>query len=134
MTDSVTHTPRPGTLRSFIGGVFSLLLTRAELLSLEAEEQKDRLLATLLLGGLALVCLLLGLMAMLLVIVLVTAYQLTASGTWADGYRLIGQRGLSFAVVALAVATTSLAFCLHLIRGAQGLGCAEWTALNHDTT
>ncbi|HJV07120.1 MAG TPA: phage holin family protein [Chromobacteriaceae bacterium] len=95
MTDSVTHTPRPGTLRSFIGGVFSLLLTRAELLSLEAEEQKDRLLATLLLGGLALVCLLLGLMAMLLVIVLVTpaSSRPLVLGLMASG--LLGSGGLA---------------------------------------
>jgi uncharacterized membrane protein YqjE len=59
-------------LRSLLGGVFSLLLTRLELLVLEAEEQKDALLFSLLLGGLALILLLVGLLSALLLVLVLT--------------------------------------------------------------
>lgn len=72
MPDSAKHPPRPGSIRSLMGGVFSLLLTRFELLLLEAEEQKDSLLFSLLLGGLALILLLLALLCGLLLILVLT--------------------------------------------------------------
>ena len=55
--------PRPGSLRSFAGGVVSLLLTRAELLALEAQELKDEVVGNLLQGMLGLVLLGCGLIA-----------------------------------------------------------------------
>ncbi|POZ63693.1 phage holin family protein [Chromobacterium alticapitis] len=58
--------PRPGSLRSFAGGVASLLLTRAELASLEAQELKDEAIGNLLLGMLGLILLGCGLMALVL--------------------------------------------------------------------
>lgn len=60
--------PRPGSLRSFAGGVASLLLTRAELLTLEAQELKDEIIASLFTGMLALILIAVGLMAGLLLI------------------------------------------------------------------
>ena len=91
MPSSRHDAPRPGSLRSFIGGVFSLLLTRAELLALEAEEQKDRLLAALFLGGLALVLLLIGLLAALLLVAVLTP---EAVRPWLlGGFMLIGLGG-----------------------------------------
>lgn len=72
MSESAKRQPRPGSIRSLMGGVFSLLLTRLELFLLEAEEQKDSLLLTLLLGGLALILLLLALLCgLLLILVLI---------------------------------------------------------------
>lgn len=58
--------PRPGTLRSFAGGLASLLLTRAELLALEAQELKDEIVGNLLQGMLGLVLLGCGLIAAVL--------------------------------------------------------------------
>ncbi|WP_199155129.1 phage holin family protein [Chromobacterium sp. ASV23] len=58
--------PRPGTLRSFVNGIVSLLLTRAELLSLEAQELKDDVVGNLLQGMLGLVLLGCGLIAAVL--------------------------------------------------------------------
>ncbi|MEJ8676832.1 phage holin family protein [Chromobacterium amazonense] len=58
--------PRPSTLRSFINGVVSLLLTRAELLCLEAQELKDDVVGNLLQGMLGLVLLGCGLIAAVL--------------------------------------------------------------------
>jgi len=63
---------RPGSLRSLLGGLMSLLLTRVELFLLEAEEHKDSLLRSLLLGGVALIFLLIGLLSALLLVVLLT--------------------------------------------------------------
>ncbi|PXX38874.1 MULTISPECIES: phage holin family protein [Aquitalea] len=72
MSDSPRQTPRPGSIRSLLGGVFSLLLTRFELFLLEAEEHKDNLLFSLLLGGLALILLLIGLLSALLLVLVLT--------------------------------------------------------------
>ena len=72
MTANSSRRPRPGSLRSLLGGFFSLLLTRLELFLLEAEEQKDALLFSLLLGGLALVMLLVGLLSALLLVLVLT--------------------------------------------------------------
>jgi len=72
MTTSQGQTSRPGSLSSLLGGLFSLLLTRLELFLLEAEEQKDNLLHSLLLGGLALILLLIGLLCGLLLILVLT--------------------------------------------------------------
>ncbi|MEN7430319.1 phage holin family protein [Chromobacterium sp. TRC.1.1.SA] len=58
--------PRPGTLRSFAGGLASLFLTRAELLALEAQELKDEIVGNLLQGMLGLVLLGCGLIAAVL--------------------------------------------------------------------
>ncbi|MEN2425840.1 phage holin family protein [Chromobacterium vaccinii] len=58
--------PRPGTLRSFAGGLASLFLTRAELLTLEAQELKDEIVGNLLQGMLGLVLLGCGLIAAVL--------------------------------------------------------------------
>ncbi|RQO68859.1 hypothetical protein DBR44_15360 [Aquitalea sp. FJL05] len=72
MSDTPRQTPRPGSIRSLMGGVFSLLLTRFELFLLEAEEHKDNLLFSLLLGGLALILLLIGLLCALLLVLVLT--------------------------------------------------------------
>ncbi|OWY38773.1 hypothetical protein CEK28_11835 [Xenophilus sp. AP218F] len=64
--------PRPGSLRSFAGGVVSLLLTRAELLSLEAQELKDDIVGNLFIGMLALVLLGVGLIAGVLLLWVLT--------------------------------------------------------------
>ncbi|MEO9386560.1 phage holin family protein [Chromobacterium phragmitis] len=58
--------PRPGTLRSFAGGLASLLLTRAELAALEAQELKDEIVGNLLQGMLGMVLLGCGLIAAVL--------------------------------------------------------------------
>lgn len=72
MSESRPHPPRPGSLRSLLGGVFALLLTRVELFLLEAEEHKDSLLFSLLLGGLALILLLTALLCALLLVLVLT--------------------------------------------------------------
>ena len=72
MSANSSRSPRPGSLRSLLGGVFSLLLTRLELFLLEAEEQKDALLFSLLLGGLALILLLVGLLSAILLVLVLT--------------------------------------------------------------
>lgn len=72
MSANSSRPPRPGSLRSLLGGVFSLLLTRIELLVLEADEQKDALLFSLLLGGLALILILVGLLSALLLVLVLT--------------------------------------------------------------
>jgi len=64
--------PRPGSLRSILGGLVSLLLTRAELLGLEAQEQKEALLFNVLAGVAALIALLVGLQALLLFIMVLS--------------------------------------------------------------
>ncbi|KMN32104.1 hypothetical protein VI26_18235 [Chromobacterium sp. LK1] len=73
---------RPGSLRSFAGGVASLLLTRAELLTLEAQELKDEIIASLFTGMLALILIAVGLMAGLLLIWTLTP---PAQRAWALG-------------------------------------------------
>ena len=65
MSDTA-QAPRPGTLRSFAGGLASLFLTRAELLTLEAQELKDEIVGNLLQGMLGLVLLGCGLIAAVL--------------------------------------------------------------------
>ncbi|AAQ61129.1 phage holin family protein [Chromobacterium violaceum] len=65
MSDS-SQAPRPGTLRSFAGGLASLFLTRAELLALEIQELKDEIVGNLLQGMLGLVLLGCGLIAAVL--------------------------------------------------------------------
>ncbi|MDF0605986.1 phage holin family protein [Neisseriaceae bacterium TC5R-5] len=70
--------PRPGSLRSFAGGLFALLQTRAQLLSLEAQELKHELLINLLLAVLAFLLLLLGLVAGLLLIWALTPADMRA--------------------------------------------------------
>ncbi|WP_434633688.1 phage holin family protein [Chromobacterium sp. CV08] len=65
MSDSA-QAPRPGTLRSFADGFASLLLTRAELLALEALELKDEIVGNLLQGMLGVTLLGSGLIAALL--------------------------------------------------------------------
>jgi uncharacterized membrane protein YqjE len=67
-----TSQPRPGSLRSILGGFVSLLLTRAELFGLEAQEQKEALLYNMLAGVAALVALLVGLQALLLFIMVLS--------------------------------------------------------------
>lgn len=70
--------PRPGSLRSFAGGVASLLLTRAELLSLEAQELKDDIIGSLFTGMLALILIAVGLTAGLLLVWTLTPPTLRA--------------------------------------------------------
>ncbi|MDN0081457.1 phage holin family protein [Crenobacter sp. SG2305] len=71
MTDNAQQ-PRPGSLRSVLGGLVSLLLTRAELFGLEAQEQKEALLFDVLTGVAALVAFLVGLQALLLFIMVLS--------------------------------------------------------------
>ncbi|MEQ6290503.1 phage holin family protein [Vogesella sp. GCM10023246] len=82
MPEPTSPPPRPGTLRSLVGGFVALTLTRAELFGLEALEQKEQLLRNTLIGMTALVCLLIGLMAALLFVVLLTppAWRVTLLG------------------------------------------------------
>lgn len=82
MPEPTSPPPRPGTLRSLVGGFVALTLTRAELFGLEALEQKEQLLHNTLIGMTALVCLLIGLMAALLFVVLLTppAWRVTLLG------------------------------------------------------
>ncbi|WP_047248755.1 phage holin family protein [Chromobacterium subtsugae] len=61
-----TRPPRPGTLRSFANGAAALLLTRAELMALEAQEWKDDIVGNLLQGMLGVVLLGCGLIAAVL--------------------------------------------------------------------
>jgi uncharacterized membrane protein YqjE len=72
MTQSASPTPRPGTLLSFLGRIAALIQVRAELFSLEAEEQKHALTHNLFLALLAVACLLLGLISALIFITLIT--------------------------------------------------------------
>ncbi|MDN0075475.1 phage holin family protein [Crenobacter sp. SG2303] len=71
MTDNAQQ-PRPGSLRSILGGLVSLLLTRAELFGLEAQEQKEALLFDVLTGVAALIAFLVGLQALLLFIMVLS--------------------------------------------------------------
>lgn len=82
MPEHTTPPHRPGTLRSLLGGFVALALTRAELFGLEAQEQKEQLLHNTLIGVAALVCLLIGLLAALLFVVLLTppAWRVTLLG------------------------------------------------------
>lgn len=82
MPERTAPQPRPGTLRSLLGGFVALALTRAELFGLEAQEQKEQLLRNTLIGVAALVCLLIGLLAALLFVVLLTppAWRVTLLG------------------------------------------------------
>ncbi|OHX13163.1 phage holin family protein [Chromobacterium sphagni] len=66
------HSHHPGSLSSFADGVVSLLLTRAELLTLEAQELKDEILANLFSGMLALILLAIGLLATLFLLWILT--------------------------------------------------------------
>lgn len=72
MQEQPPSSPRPGSLRSLLNGFVALALTRAELFGLEAQEQKEQLLHNTLIGVAALVCLLIGLLAALLFVVLLT--------------------------------------------------------------
>lgn len=72
MLDFIAGKPRPGTFRSLLSGIGALVLTRAELLALEAQEHKDHLIISLFIGGIALLLFLIGSLAMLLLIVLLT--------------------------------------------------------------
>lgn len=76
MFDLTSESARPGTLRSLIGTIVALLLTRAELIALETQEQKDNFLHCLLTGGLALVFLLVGLLALATLLTLLVPVQL----------------------------------------------------------
>lgn len=66
------HKARPGSLRSFLGGVVALLQVRAELLSLEGQELKEQLLGNLLLLAMTLVLALVGLSCVLILVLLLT--------------------------------------------------------------
>lgn len=57
---------RPGSLRSILTGVLSLLQNRAQLASLEAQEQLERLIGHVVLALLAVVSALIGFIALLL--------------------------------------------------------------------
>ncbi|TDR73858.1 phage holin family protein [Paludibacterium purpuratum] len=72
MTEQASTPPRPGTIRSLLGRFVSLALVRAELFSIEAQEQKEALLGQLMLGFLAFCALLFAMMAGLLFVVAVT--------------------------------------------------------------
>jgi uncharacterized membrane protein YqjE len=63
---------RAGTLRSLLGRLTALIQVRAELFSLEAQEQKNALISNLLIALLAFGCLLLALIASLIFITLIT--------------------------------------------------------------
>ncbi|HJU49770.1 MAG TPA: phage holin family protein [Pseudogulbenkiania sp.] len=82
MPEPTSPPPRPGSLRSLVGGFVALALSRAELFGLEAQEQKEQLLHNTLIGVAALVCLLIGLLAALLFVVLLTppAWRVTLLG------------------------------------------------------
>ncbi|BEV71047.1 MULTISPECIES: phage holin family protein [unclassified Paludibacterium] len=72
MTDSSPRPARAGTIRSLLDRAVSLFLVRAELFSIEAREQKEALLAQLLLAFAAFCALLLTMMAGLLLLVVLT--------------------------------------------------------------
>ena len=82
MPEHRTPSPRPGTLRSILDGFVALALTRSELFALEAQEQKEQLLHNTLIGAAALIFLLIGLLAALLFVVLLTppAWRVTMLG------------------------------------------------------
>jgi len=65
-------TARPGTLRSLLGRIVALILLRAEIFSLEAQEHKTALVYNLAIATAAFSLLLLGLFAALLFIALAT--------------------------------------------------------------
>lgn len=66
MTDPFSSAPPRRGVRGFLDTLAQLLFTRAELFSLEAQEHKEQLVHTMLLGGVALVCFLLAGVAVLL--------------------------------------------------------------------
>jgi uncharacterized membrane protein YqjE len=72
MTESTQTSPRPGTLRSLLGLLTSLIQVRSELFSMEAQEQKQTLISNLLIALLSVGCLLLGLIAALIFITLIS--------------------------------------------------------------
>lgn len=78
MTDQKQITSRPGSLRSFLGRLVALIQVRAELFSLEAQEQKHAFVSSLLLAFSAFCLLLLGLISGLIFIVFVTPPPLRA--------------------------------------------------------
>ncbi|RXZ45056.1 phage holin family protein [Crenobacter cavernae] len=72
-------TPRPGSLRSLLNGFVSLALTRAELFGIEAHEQQERMIGHLVTGVAAMVALLIGLIAFLLFVMVITPDDLRAA-------------------------------------------------------
>jgi uncharacterized membrane protein YqjE len=72
MSAPIHSAPRPGTLRSLLGRFTALVQVRAELFSLEAQEQKNALISNLLIALFAFGCLLLALIASLIFITLIT--------------------------------------------------------------
>lgn len=95
MSRPETASPKAGSLRSIISRLSALILVRAELFTMEAEEQKNRLLHNFLLTGMALLALLFAMISGLILVVALTPPAL---------------RVTVFAILTLA----SLAICLLL--------------------
>ena len=72
MSRPETASPKAGSLRSIISRLSALILVRAELFAMEAEEQKNRLLHNFLLAGMALLALLFAMISGLILVVALT--------------------------------------------------------------
>jgi uncharacterized membrane protein YqjE len=91
MATESNHAPRPGTLRSVLGRIVSLLLVRAELLSIEAQEHKIALVNNLVIVAAAFACMLVGLMAGMLFLTLIMppAWRVPVLGCLALGFVML---------------------------------------------
>ena len=72
MATTSSRNPRPGSPRSFLGRLISLILVRAELFSLEVEEHKEALIGQIVLALFAFAALFTALLSALLLIALLT--------------------------------------------------------------
>nr|WP_294864235.1 phage holin family protein [uncultured Pseudogulbenkiania sp.] len=125
MPEHTPTPPRPGSLRSLLGGFVALALTRAELFGLEAEEQKEQLLRNTLIGVAALICLLIGLMAALLFVVLLTPpeWRVTLLGLLTILFAVLGAAALLQLQRRLSRQSAPFAMTLAEVR-------KDWDALN----
>ncbi|BAK75754.1 protein of unknown function [Pseudogulbenkiania sp. NH8B] len=125
MPEHTPTPPRPGSLRSLLGGFVALALTRAELFGLEAEEQKEQLLRNTLIGVAALICLLIGLMAALLFVVLLTPpeWRVTLLGLLTILFAVLGAAALLQLQRRLSRQSAPFATTLAEVR-------KDWDALN----
>lgn len=124
MSDS-QHSPRPGTLRSLLGRIVSLILVRAEIFSLEAHEQKIAVVCNLGIAALAFGAGLVGILTGILFVAVLTppAMRATVLGVIALGFILLALAAIVLLKRRLNNQTTPFALTLSEVQ-------KDWDALH----